>query len=140
MSVLKSDVGALVGVRWSNEPDELAAGAANGAAVDRHALGLPLSVVLAVRVGDIEGAPSAQTIDAKIQDSADGSTGWADITGAAITQITAANTAAFKDVDLTSARRHVRTVVTVGFTGGASPNAAVAAALVFGPGNALPVS
>jgi len=112
-------------------PAASAAGSVNGAAVDRVlpgvAPGLALSCDLVAQTGAATGGPTTQTLDAKIQDSPDGSTGWADYippgaaSVAAIPQITAINTLARKRVDLSGARRYIRVVTTVGFTGGSSP-------------------
>jgi len=112
----------------------VAGGAVNGTGIDREnpgaAVGLALSCDLVAVSGAIVGAPTTQTIDAKIQDSADNAT-FADykpdgVTVAAIAQITAANTLARKRVDLSNARRYIRVVTTTAFTGGASPSFASA--------------
>lgn len=61
------------------------------------------------------GAHSTGTDDIKIQDSADGASGWADVTNAAFTQITSANHngsfVGFLDVKKT--KRFIRVVTTV---------------------------
>lgn len=64
---------------------------ANGAAVDR--LGYE-NVMVALHIGAHDRTTGDETLDVKIQESADGSTGWADITGAAFTQIAAQTIAA----------------------------------------------
>jgi len=58
-----------------------------GAAVDILNVDGPMLVVQ--HVGTVTG--TTPTLDGKLQDSADGSTGWADITGATFTQVTASN-------------------------------------------------
>ena len=131
-----NDIGAYVKAQIGISPKNASAGATNGAAIDRQNFG---SCALHVAAGAATGSPTAQTVDAKLQESADGSTGWTDITGAAITQIAADNGEAEKDVDLSSTKRYVRAVVTVSFTGGTAPAIPVAATAVFGGGNTLPV-
>ena len=55
-------------------------GTTNSSAIDRQGYE---SCVLFHACGAATGSPSAQTADSKLQDSADGSTSWADISGAA---------------------------------------------------------
>lgn len=116
-------------------PDEYSA-SANGPAIDRQGFA---NAELFVDVGDVEGSPTAFTVNLKLQDSADGSTGWADLPGAAIQQVSAANTQRTLSLNLAGARRYVRAVLTISFTGGTSPNVAVAAALVLGGSDVRPV-
>jgi succinate dehydrogenase/fumarate reductase flavoprotein subunit len=138
--------GAAVSVKRSVPPALYAAGATNGASIDKLAFGNPQSVKLVAQTGAIAGAPAAQTYDAKLQDSADNST-FADYVpprgvaaDAAITQITAANTAAEKNIDVSSSRRYLRAVGTAGFTAGTSPTIGAEAHLVIGGGDTLPQS
>ena len=112
------NVGDYVKLVTGVAPANSAAGAVNGAAIDR--LGYE-SCVLRANTGAASGSPTVQTIDAKLQESDDGSTGWADITGAAVTQIAADATAAEVDVDLSGVKRYIRAVRTTAFTGGISP-------------------
>lgn len=86
-----------------------AAGTVNDAAIDRSTYNVALIIA---NVGTV-----ATSFDLKIQDSADGSTGWADLVagqfgGVAITQVTPANdeTTVELEVDLRKARRYIRTV------------------------------
>lgn len=58
-----------------------------GSAVDVRAFTGNMLVIQ--DVGTVSG--TTPTLDGKIQNSADGSTGWADITGATFTQVTASN-------------------------------------------------
>lgn len=131
----RKDIGAYVKAQAGINPQDSAAATINGAAIDRQDFD---SCVLHAAAGAATGTPTAQTVDAKLQDSADGSTGWADIAGAAITQITADNGEAEKDVVLSGAKRYIRAVITVGFTGGTSPKIPVAASVVLGGGRELP--
>jgi len=81
--------------------------AATGSAVDLLDYGGPVVIV------QNHGA-STGTLDGKIQDSADGSTGWADVSGATFAQST--TTADIKTLVLQSkqVRRYIRYVGTVG--------------------------
>jgi len=65
------------------------------------------------------------TWDGKIQDSADGSTGWADVTGATFTQATASTNSQSIGVDTRLARRYIRYVGTLGGTSTPTFNLAV---------------
>lgn len=138
------NAGAYVKPVHALSPAASAAGARNSAAIDR--LGFE-SAVLVAQTGAVTGAPTAQTLDAKVQDSADGATGWADYTppqgSAAIAQITAVDATGRVNVDLSGAKRYVRVVQTIGFTAGTSPtlenNAAFVLAGPVGP-NALPTT
>lgn len=110
-------------------PAAAAAGVTNGPAIDR--LGFQSGVLL-VDAGAVTGAPSAQTLDAKIQDSADGAAGWTDVPGLAIQQITAPDIQRELSLDLTGTRRFIRVVQTVAFTGGTTPTLLASAAVVLG--------
>jgi hypothetical protein len=116
------------------------AGTRNGAAIDRlQSAALAGSCVLACNVGATTGSPSATTYDCKLQDSADGSTGWADISGASITQKTTTTAALVqKDVDLTGAKRYVRVVEVIAFTGGTSPATPAAVDVILGGFDRVP--
>lgn len=108
--------------------DPVAAGAAaqNGVAIDT--LGYN-SGTFVVHNGVATGVPTSYTVDGKVQESADGSTGWADVVGAAITQIAANSIAKVIRVEGlgTSRKRYLRVVVTPAFVGGTSPAALVSA-------------
>jgi len=130
-----------------NPPALPAAGVRNGAAIDRNVAGGVMyhSATLYAASGAETGAPSARTLDAKIQDSADGSTGWADyippgqLTVAAIPQIVAANAEAEVDVDLSGAKKFIRVVETLGFTGGTAPTLGATETVVLGGADRTPV-
>ena len=108
------------------------AGTRNGTAINRRQSGaLAMGCTLFASSGAETGAPSARTLDTKIQDSADGSTGWADYippdqtTVAANAQIIAASSSAEVDVNLAGSKGFIRVVETLGFTGGTSPTLGV---------------
>lgn len=132
--MVPTDIGAHLTAKFGVAPSLQAAGALNGAAINRQGLN---SAVLITESGAVAGAPSAQTLDAKIQDSADGSTGWADFLPAgagsgSITQITAANSIARKRVNLMTAKQFIRVVQTAGFTAGTAPTIGAASVVVLG--------
>lgn len=62
-------------------------------------------------------AGSSPTLDVKLQDSADGSSGWADISGATFTQVTdAADATEEIGVNIDGVKRYIRAVGTIGGT------------------------
>ncbi len=86
----------------------------NGAAVNvRDYIGIP-KVILDSAIG----TGTTPTLDVKLQDSADGSTGWTDITGAVFTQVTDA-AAALEAIGLKvdEVKEYIRAVVTITGTG-----------------------
>jgi hypothetical protein len=95
-------------------PASRSAGAVNGSAVDMRKA---LRALCILDVGDI-GAST--TFDAKLQQSDDGSTGWADIANAAITQLGATDDNKLPAIDLShliaagALKGYVRVVATVG--------------------------
>lgn len=107
----------------------------NSAAVDVRSVN---SCVLRHACGAATGSPSAQTVDHKLQHSVDGSTSWADLSGAAAPQLTADDTEGQVVVDLRSARPFVRVVRAVGFTAGTSPAIPCASELILGPDGEIP--
>ena len=117
-------------------------GAVDGAAVDTKGYDTLMAVI---EIGAAAGSPVSFTVDAKLQSSADGSTGWAD-TGIAMTQATAGSKSAQLRLDnlmdayaaSTVVNRYVRVVVTAAFTGGTTPTIPVSANVLlsrytFGP-------
>jgi|SRR5579884_227265 hypothetical protein len=110
-----------------------ASAAVNGSAVQLVGPGYDYqSCQFVVASGAATGSPTGISVAGKIQDSADGSTGWADVAGAAITAITQSNGQANINVNLRGTRGYIRAVVTPTFTGGASPAIPVAGILVLG--------
>lgn len=94
-----------------------------GAAVDVREYVGGMKVVQAV--GTVAG--TTPTLDGKIQDSADGSTGWADVTGATFTQVTASTNNQMIEVQARASKRYIRYVGTIA---GTSPDFDVAVIVV----------
>jgi hypothetical protein len=100
------------------DPDAIAAGSVNGDAVDMSKFNRVLYVVMSGDLG------VSATLDYKLQGSPNGSTGWTDLAGKAITQLTQAGGDSDKQalIEITaeelhgysSAYRYVRDVLTVG--------------------------
>lgn len=132
----RNNIGAYVATRQGLPNLSQAAGSRNGAAIDR--LGFA-SLVLIDAVGAATGAPSTQTHDLKIQESDDGSSGWTDVSGAALAQKTTATAEVRRlDFNLAGVKRFIRTVETNAFTGGTTPAFPSAAVVVLGGSDELP--
>lgn len=84
---------------------------ANGSAVDLESLVNVRQYMAYLDVGSVSG--TTPTLDVKFQESADGSTGWTDITGAAFTQVTAAGSQTLR---FKTSKRYVRAVATIAGT------------------------
>ncbi len=115
------------------DPVSQAAGTVTTGAVDLSKFHRTIFMLMIGNVG------SAGTVDAKLQQSATGSSSWTDIANSSITQVTASNkvvTLEIRPDQLTAGQRYVRLSVTVG------TNAVLIAALAVGgeaiqkPGNA----
>lgn len=85
---------------------------ANGSAVDVRAR----RGVGALVLDSAAGTGTTPTLDVKIQDSDDGSTGWADVSGAAFAQVVAAASRQMIAFDVDACRGHIRAVSTIGGT------------------------
>ncbi len=133
--MIKTDIGSYIKLVAGVSPRAAVAGAVNGDTIDRQGFD---SCVIHARSGAVTGAPTAQTYDLKLQESSDGSTGWTDVVGAAITQITAVDASQEKGVNLLGCKRYIRVVATVGFTGGTSPTLQIASAVALGGATELP--
>lgn len=132
-----TDIGALLKVLKGINPVASAAAVINGSAIDRSGF---QSCVLSGQAGAAAGAPTARTVDFKLQESADGSTNWADISGAAVTTIIADNGEAHVNVNLAGVKKFIRIVATVTFTGGTTPTIPVAATVALGGAVTKPTS
>jgi len=130
------DIGSWVKPVVGVVPAAYGASTTNGSTIDRDGY---LSAVLFVKTGAVTGGPSTIGVDVKLQESETGTSNWADITGAAITQIGAANSNARVDVSLGGARRYLRVVSVVDFGGtGTSPTIGVDATVILGGAVKLP--
>lgn len=124
-------------------PAAVAAGTRNSAYIDKLTLGE--SCVLALLLGATTGAPASFTADLKIQDADDsGGTNVADykpdgVNVAKIVQAVAASARSEADVNLRNARRWIRLVEVVAFTGGTTPTIGAASLLVAGGARNEPV-
>jgi len=96
---------------------------ANGTAVDTMGFN---TACLIVNAGDIDTADGNETYAVNVEESADGSTGWAQVSGASVT-ITADNQ--IKSVEIpglgTSRKRYLRAVLDVGGTSPSIPGGAL---------------
>jgi hypothetical protein len=84
----------------------------NGSAVDVRSQKGIAPVIL----DSAAGTGTSPTLDVKIQDSADGSTSWADVTGATFTQVINAASQQKIGLDLDATRGYIRAVATIGGT------------------------
>ncbi|MGR3176768.1 MAG: hypothetical protein ACUZ8E_01770 [Candidatus Anammoxibacter sp.] len=107
-----------------------------GLTIDRDAHGWPNVLSFLCIVGAETGSPTSVTIICKIQDSADDSS-WADVDDIDEITIIADNAVAKLDVDAQKYRRYVRTVMTVLFVGGTSPDIMIAAVCIGGEKKAI---
>lgn len=135
-----SDVFSNVLSKVSVRPQTSTGGAINGVAIDTTGFD---NLMVSVEVGATTGTPTSFTVAAKVQESDDGSTSWTDVTGAAITTITAIDKSAQISVVNTSGKTRkvwYRVVVTPAFVGGTTPTVAVAAIALLGGAERGPVA
>lgn len=146
--MLQTDIGAYLEPAFTVAPVLQAAATVSGTGVDRlnTPTGLPYqyhSAMLVVMTGATVGTPTSFTVDARFQDSADNTTfadfnpgsaagsepalGWV-----SIPTITAINTIARVNVNLTAARRYLRPQIIVAFVGGTTPTIGLAATIILG--------
>ena len=122
-------------------PAASSAGAVNGTGIDR--LGANFAILEAV-TGAATGTPSTQTLDVKLQHSDAVGSGFVDFApggvalAGAVAQITAINARKRKQIDLRGAKRYIRVVSTVAFTGGTTPTLANYAGVQLGGFDILP--
>jgi hypothetical protein len=129
-------------------PTNPVAGTVNGAAVDIHQLTGGGSDYGSGRVhlvtGLDTGTPSARSVAVTIQDSADGSTGWANVldeNGAAYTlTISAVSTENSFPVNLRKCKRFIRAVAVTAFTAGTAPTLYQSVGIVLSGSNVDPQS
>ncbi len=110
----------------------------DGVGIDR--LGKNSCVVWA-RAGVASPAPSSFTFDVHLEESDAQGSGFADPTATHdLTQIVADSTGAYIDVDLSSFKRYIRIESVVTLTGGSSPKLPIAAGIILGGADTLPVA
>ena len=133
MAHVAHDIGAGLKIVWALSPLDNSAGTRNSSAIDRAVANgnLYMSCAFGGRVGAASGTPTSFSVIYKLQDSADGSTGWADY-GAANATITTDNGDAEGDVNLSSAKRYIRVQEVTAFVDGTSPKVEGAAVVVLG--------
>ena len=120
-----------VAVRPNDSADTAAAFVTTGSVIiDRADY---TSALLCVAMGAATGGPATNLLDAKVEEGdASNLSDAADVSGAAITQLTAVNTQAFLELDLSARKRYLRVKWKATLTGGASPKIGVAAVLTLG--------
>jgi hypothetical protein len=99
------------------------------------------SCVFVIQNGVATGTPTSYTVDAKLQESDASGSGFADVTGYTITQITADSKIATLRVEGlgTSRKRYLKVLVTPAMTGGSSPKALIGSVCCLGRAYKLPV-
>lgn len=113
-------------------PQAAVAGAVTGTAVDTIGFGDAMAVI---SIGATTGTPTSFTVNAKVQESADGSTGWTDKTGAAIVAGTVASKVAQIPISIAksaASKRYVRLVITPAFVAGTSPAIGISGNIMLG--------
>ena len=136
MTTRRTNAGDYVKLQKGINPEDSIAATITGPAIDRIGFN---SLVLHTAAGAATGAPSAQTVDSKIQDSATSGGTFVDFAGAAIATITADDSDAEKDVDLSGAKAFIKVITVVGFTGGTTPTIPVASTVALGGSEVEPV-
>ncbi len=123
--MMKMEVGVI--------PEDTVAATVVGAAIDRRsATGSGASAVMIISCGAATGGPSAQSVIATMQDSADGSSDWQDIGSVAATLTADDTSAATPNINLVAVRKFIRGEAIVSFTGGSTPSIPVAAIICIG--------
>jgi hypothetical protein len=98
-------------------------------------------IELKVLIGAATGSPTSFTVDGKVQESDDGSTGWEDVTGAAIAQqTTGSKIVRVRVPNPHNRKRYLRAVLVTAFVGGTSPTIPVSGALEVGRAQQQPAA
>lgn len=116
-------------------PASRAAGTAQSAAVNRVDYS---EAIVALLAGAASGSPTAINVSVDVQHSDDG-TAWSNL-ATNVASVTAANSTAYAGVDLSGAKKFVRAVVNVSFTGGTSPEIECACAVILGGTRKIPAA
>ena len=124
--VISEDIVQKIGIK----PTDDTGTTINGAWIDRKACE---SMLLKGYTGAATGSPTAQTTDFKLQDADDiAGNGSADVTGGALTQITADDGEETLDLDARGIKQFVRMVCVTVLTAGSSPRLPVMGTILFG--------
>ena len=124
--VLSKDIVEKVGII----PEDSAAATINGPFVDRKDCE---SLLLKGYAGAETGSPTSKTVDFKLQDADTlAGAGSADVTGGALTTITADDADEKLDIDARGVKQFVRMVCVVAFVSGSTPTCPVAGTIIFG--------
>jgi hypothetical protein len=126
-------VGHQVGTAVGILPSPQVAATVNGPAIAR-----PGSFTVFAMSGATTGTPTSFTVSMKVQDSDDGTSGWADVTNGALAVITTINTSAELNIG-TLPKAFLRVVSVVAFVGGTAPTVQVAAMVITGGSSVYPV-
>lgn len=139
MRALINDIGAFLKGKRGVSPAARAAGTFNGPGLDRLTFNNPQSCALIAVSGAETGAPTARSVQAKLQHSSDNGVGdaYADFGGAGVT-VSAIDSEGQADYNLAGAKQWVRAVEVVTFTGGTSPTLECATAIAFGGSEEVP--
>jgi len=137
---LQQDIGGQIDVVSSIKPvNQITAASYSvvGEVVDSNGFE---SAVVAVATGAILGSPSAQTVDAKLQECDTSGGTYTDVTDGAITQITAVDTDGRVSAKLTGLKRYLKVVSTVALTGGSTPTIGLKADIILGGAKVEPTT
>lgn len=133
---LLRDIGAYIKAVVGTVPFADTGTVVNGAAIDR--LGFD-SCILHTSGGAVTGAPTAQTLDSKLQESTLAAGPWTNLVPAIATvQLTADNTEDQVDADLSGVKRFIRVVRTVSLTAGTTPTWPVSSNVILGGAAEVP--
>jgi hypothetical protein len=140
MHPTSNNIGAYVAPVLAVAPASSVAATVNGVAIDRINFE---SLVLHLTCGVATGSPTGQSVIVKLQHSDASGSGYEDFTdrngnGASVA-LTANGSYTSVDIDLAGAKRYVRAVVTVAFTGGSGPAIPIAVSVILGGPQKLPV-
>lgn len=135
-TVTQKNIGGMVVSLQSVDPIASAAATLNGTSIDRAAHSMPLSCLLHTQTGAETGAPTGVSVTSTLQDSADNSAFanylYDGVNAATAPAVVAISADGNYSIDLTLARRYLRVVTVIAFTGGTTPTIGVAAELVLG--------
>jgi hypothetical protein len=125
-----NDLRTNLSIKHSIEPgfNQSGDGTKNGDAVDCQGISNDSVVQAAVLNGAATGSPTSYSIDWKIQESDDGSTGWTDCVQMRETQVTADETPQL--LQARRSKRYVRVVAVVAFVNGSTPTIDIGAAVL----------